>query len=66
MTTTTYGKLKREIKEELLREFILPLLEDIQDTEGEYRQEFIKEVLQAAEEKPVHRYNRKTFLKSIS
>ncbi len=67
MSTKTIEKLKKEIKRELLREFILPIiLSDAKDPEGEYREEFVKEVLKAAEEKPVYTYNPKTFLRQIS
>ena len=66
MTTATYRKLKREIKKELLEELVYPLLEKMKDQEGEYRPEFVREVLKAAKEKPTHRYNPKTFMKLIS
>ncbi|MEX2033472.1 MAG: hypothetical protein WD889_02860 [Candidatus Colwellbacteria bacterium] len=66
MTTATYHKLKREIKKELLEELVYPLLERMKDQEGEYRPEFVREILKAAKEKPTHRYNSKTFAKLIS
>jgi len=44
MTTATIQKLKNEIKKELLEEFILPMLENSKDPEGEYREDFIKEI----------------------
>lgn len=66
MTTATYTKLKTELKEELVQEFITPLLGDIKDAEGEYQPKFIDEVLKATKEIPVHKYSRKDFLKLIS
>ena len=66
MTTATYRKLKKEIKEELLEELVYPLLERIGDEEGEYRPDFVREVLKAAKEKPTQRYNSKTFMKLVS
>lgn len=66
MTTATYSKLKSEIKRELLKEFITPMLEDIKDFEGEYRPEFVEEVLRAAREKPYFKYRPNTFSKLIS
>ena len=66
MTIATYSKLKREIKKELIKEFITPLLEDIKDSEGEYRLDFVKEIFRAAQEKPHLKYHSKTFSKLIS
>ncbi len=66
MTIATYLKLKREIKKELIKEFITPILEDIKDFEGEYRPDFVKEILRAAEEKTHLKYQAKTFSKLIS
>ncbi len=66
MTTATIRKLKKEIKQELIKEFILPILETSKDPEGEYRNEFINSVLKAAQERPKYRYDSKTFLKLIS
>lgn len=66
MTTATIQKLKREIKKELFEEFILPMLENSKDPEGEYREDFVREVLKAAKEKPTRKYNPKNFLKQIS
>lgn len=65
MTTTTYSKLKKEIKEELFKEFIAPILEDIKDAEGEYRKNFVKEILKSAKEKPIYKYDKKTFAKLV-
>ena len=67
MSTKTIEKLKKEIKTELFREFILPIvLSDVKDPEGEYKEEFVKRVLKAAKEKPTYAYNPKTFLRQIS
>ena len=66
MTIATIQKLKREIKKELIDEFIRPFLEQNRDPEGEYKPEFIAEILRIAEEKPTHKYDPKTFLKLIS
>ena len=66
MTTMVIEKLKKEIKRELIAEFIMPLLEHSRDPEGEYRAEFVREVLNAARQKPRHRYRPKTFLKLVS
>ena len=66
MTTKTYEKIKKEIKQELLQEFVLPILRRIKDAEGEYREEFIKEILKASKEKPTFTYNHETFLRQIS
>lgn len=66
MSTTVIQKLKNEIKKELIEEFILPMLENSKDPEGEYREDFVREVLKAAREKPTKKYNPKNFLKQIS
>jgi len=66
MTTKTYEKVKREIKHELMREFVLPILRGVKDAEGEYKAEFVTRVLKASKEKPIHTYNPKTFLRLIS
>ncbi|MFH1759429.1 MAG: hypothetical protein ABH822_02645 [Patescibacteria group bacterium] len=66
MTTQTYEKIKREIKQELVQEFVLPILREAKDPEGEYREEFVKRILKAAKEKHIYTYNPKTFLKQIS
>jgi len=66
MTTKTYEKIKREIKEELLQEFVVPVLRDAKDSEGEYKPAFVRRVLQVAKEKPIYTYNAKTFLRQIS
>ena len=57
MTTKTYEKIKREIKQELLQEFVIPILKDAKDPEGEYNPKFVKRVLKAAKEKPIYTYN---------
>ena len=59
------SKLKRELKEEVFREFIMPLLENIKDPEGEYRPGFVKEILKASKE-PLIKYDSKTFWKLVS
>ena len=66
MTTKTYEKIKKEIKQELLREFVLPILREVKNTEGEYKEKFIKDVQRAAKEKPIYVYNPKTFLRQIA
>jgi len=66
MTTKTYEKIKKEIKQELMQEFVLPILKNIKDPEGEYKESFVKEILKASKEKPEFIYNPKTFLKEIS
>ena len=66
MTTKTYEKVKAEIKRELLREFIVPILREVKDAEGEYKEEFVRGVLRAAKEKPTYAYNPKTFLRQIT
>lgn len=63
MSTKTYQKMKAEIKEELVREFITPILADIKDAEGDYRSEFVKRVLKAVGENPPYSYDPKGFLK---
>lgn len=69
MSTATIQKIKKEVKEELkkelMREIITPLLGRGKDPEGEYRPEFIKEILKAAREKSLYTYHPKTFLKRI-
>lgn len=65
MTTKHYEKIKEEIKQELIEEFIFPILRNVKDAEGEYKEKFVKEVLKAAKEKPKYVYNPKTFLRQI-
>ena len=38
---------------------------DFKDAEGEYKEEFVREILKAAQEKPKYAYNPKTFLHQI-
>ena len=45
MTTKTYAKIKKEIKQELLKEFIFPILRDVKDAEGEYKEGFVNNVV---------------------
>jgi len=66
MTTKNYEKIKNEIKHELMQEFVFPILRNMKDSEGEYREEFVTSVLKAAREKPKYVYNSKTFLRQIS
>ena len=66
MSTATIQKLKKELKRELMEEFIRPILEESKDPEGEYGSDFVKRVLKAAKEKPKYKYNPKTFLKLVS
>lgn len=65
MTIKTYEKIKREIKYEIIEEFVLPILRNVKDAEGEYKENFVKEVLRAAKETPKYVYNSKTFLHQI-
>jgi len=69
MSTATIQKLKkelkRELKQELIKEFVTPLLQEMKDQEGEYRSEFVKKILKAEKEKPMYRFDSKTFLKAI-
>ena len=65
MTTKNYEKIKNEIKHELMQEFVFPILRNMKDSEGEYKEKFVKEVLKAAKEKPKYVYNPKTFLRQI-
>lgn len=65
MTNQTYQRIKREIKQELLEEFVLPILKNLKDPEGEYKKNFINEILKAGGEKPIYTYNHKSFLHQI-
>ena len=65
MTNQTYQKIKREIKRELLEEFVIPILRDLKDAEGEYREEFVRKILKASKEKLTYVYNPKKFLRQI-
>ncbi len=65
MTIKTYEKIKREIKYEIIEEFVLPILRNVKDIEGEYKENFVKEVLKASQETPKYVYNSKTFLLQI-
>ncbi|MEK7086794.1 MAG: hypothetical protein AAB935_00865 [Patescibacteria group bacterium] len=65
MSTKTLEKVKAEIKREILQEFVLPILREVKDAEGEYKAAFVKKVLKAAKEKPIFVYNPKTFLRQI-
>ena len=66
MTIATVQKLKREIKKELIEEFILPILKNFKDSEDEYKESFIKKVIKVSQEKPKHTYNPKSFLRIFS
>lgn len=66
MTTAMIKKIKEEIKQELITEFLRPFMEQSKDPEGEYREEFVRGVLKAAKRKPRYTYDPKTFLKLIS
>ena len=54
-----------EIKRELLQEFVLPILKDIRDAEGDYKEKFVRTMLKVARQLPVCTYNPKTFLRQI-
>jgi hypothetical protein len=56
MTIVTYNKIKNELKKELIMEFINPLLTDLKDAEGTYKESFVADVLKASREKPTHRF----------
>lgn len=71
MSTATIQKIKKEVKaelkKELLNEFIMPILKEVKDSEGDYQPTFIRRVLRIAKGKvSVSKYNSKTFLKIIS
>ncbi len=65
MTTKAYEKMKEEIKQELLEEFVLPILKNVKDPEGEYKRDFVKSIMDGLREKPNYTYNSRTFLKQI-
>ena len=65
MITKTYERMKKEIKQELLQEFVFPILKDAKDPEGEYRPEFVRRILKATKEKPTYIYDSKAFLRQI-
>lgn len=65
MTNQTYQRIKREIKQELLEEFVLPILKNLKDPEGEYKKKFVNEILKAVKEKPIYTYDPKNFLHQI-
>ncbi|MEK7664094.1 MAG: hypothetical protein AAB340_01440 [Patescibacteria group bacterium] len=66
MTNQTYQRIKKEIKQELLEEFVLPILKNLRDAEGDYKKEFVREILKAAKEKPTHFFtDSKSFLKEL-
>ncbi|MEK7142322.1 MAG: hypothetical protein AAB818_01925 [Patescibacteria group bacterium] len=66
MTIATVQKIKREIKKELIEELILPILKNSKDSEGEYDESFVKDVIKISQEKSRHVYNPKSFLKILS
>ena len=65
MTQKTLERVKSEIKRELMQEFVLPILREIKDAEGNYKEKFVRQVLKAAKEKPIHVYDPGTFLHQI-
>lgn len=66
MTTTTYEKLKMELKQELFKELSELVVRDSKDPEGEYQPEFIKKIIQIAGKKEGYRkYDKESFLKAI-
>ncbi|MBI2635514.1 MAG: hypothetical protein HYW79_03170 [Parcubacteria group bacterium] len=65
MSTKTLERVKAEIKRELMQEFVLPILREVKDAEGEYKEAFIRQVLKMAKEKPSYVYDPKTFLGQI-
>ena len=67
MTTTTYEKLKIELKQELFKELSELVMRDSKDPEGEYQPEFIKKIIKIAGKKEGYKkYDKKDFLKVIS
>lgn len=48
-----------------MQEFVLPILREVKDAEGEYKEAFIRQVLKMAKEKPSYVYDPKTFLGQI-
>ncbi len=65
MSTKALERVKAEIKKELLREFVFPILREVKDAEGEYKEKFVEQVLKAAKEKSSYVYNPKTFLRQL-
>ncbi len=65
MTTATIKKIKDEVKAELIEEFINPLLQDLKDPQGEYRPEFVADLLRALHEPKPYSYNAETLNKLI-
>lgn len=67
MITTTYEKLKIELKQELFKELIELVMRDSKDPEGEYQPGFVKKIIQIANKKGDYKkYNKGDFLKTIS
>lgn len=54
------------MKTELIEEFINPLLQDIKDPEGEYRPEFVDDIISALHEPKLGEYSAKELNKLIS
>ena len=65
MIQKTLEKVKMEIKRELMQELFLPILREFKDTEGNYKETFVKQVLKTVKEKSIFVYNPKTFLRQI-
>ncbi|HCA67169.1 MAG: hypothetical protein UW39_C0015G0008 [Parcubacteria group bacterium GW2011_GWC2_44_17] len=63
MTIITAQKIKNQVKTELVEELIKPLLlhllYDAKDDEGEYRPEFVEDVLHALYEPRLGKYSAK-------
>ena len=66
MTTATIQKIKDQVKAELIEEFINPILSDMKDPEGEYRPEFVQDVLRALHEPTLGKYSAKELNKLLS
>ena len=66
MTTATIQKIKDKVKAELIEEFINPILSDMKDPEGEYRPEFVQDVLRALYEQTLGKYSAKELNKLLS
>ncbi len=65
MTQKTLERVKAEIKREIIQEFVLPILREVKDADGDYKETFVKQMLKAAKEKPIYVYDSKAFLRQI-
>ena len=65
MTQKTLERVKAEIKREIIQEFVLPILREVKDAEGDYKETFVRQMLKAAKEKPTYVYDSKAFLRQV-